>query len=95
MLIRHSSATGPLESLVNSGTPPKLLRQVLQRLQQLLQPSPSQRQNFVTSGALMRMQGLTRVVGSGTELEERIKQIITGINNMYPADVVQYYAQQQ
>ncbi|GIL70783.1 hypothetical protein Vretifemale_1347 [Volvox reticuliferus] len=86
-LIRHCNSTAPLEPLVAEGTPPAVLKHVLRRAEPLLARDAKSRQQFVTSGGLMRMQELEgRLCAKGLE---RLK----AINALFPADVVTYYRQ--
>ncbi|GIL46886.1 hypothetical protein Vafri_3746 [Volvox africanus] len=86
-LIRHCNTTAPLEPLVTESTPPAVLKHVLRRTEPLLARDAKSRQQFVTSGGLMRMQ----------ELEGRLctkgQQYLKAINALFPADVVTYYRQ--
>ncbi|KAG2453568.1 hypothetical protein HYH02_001787 [Chlamydomonas schloesseri] len=86
-LIRNCATTAPLEPLVMDSTPPAILKHVLRRCEPLLAKDPKARQQFVTSGGLMRLQ----------ELEGRLcvkgRIYLEGINKLFPADVVNYYRQ--
>ncbi|KAG2439241.1 hypothetical protein HXX76_004602 [Chlamydomonas incerta] len=86
-LIRNCATTAPLEPLVMDSTPTAILKHVLRRCEPLLAKDPKARQQFVTSGGLMRLQ----------ELEGRLcvkgRAYLEAINKLFPADVVNYYRQ--
>ncbi|KXZ52706.1 hypothetical protein GPECTOR_8g101 [Gonium pectorale] len=86
-LVRNCASTSPLEPLVSDGTPTPVLKHVLRRAEPLLGRDAKARQQWVTSGALMRLQ----------ELEGRLcvkgRAYLLAINELFPADVVAYYRQ--
>ena len=84
-LVRGCDKADALQSFVAQSTPPQLLKHLLRRLEPLLRDSPKARQAFVTSGALMRMQG----VEGG--LCDRGRGCLESINALFPEDVVLYY----
>ncbi|PNG51684.1 Sperm-associated antigen 6, partial [Tetrabaena socialis] len=72
-LLRGCSSTAPLEPLVLHGTPPPVLKHVLRRAAPLLAGDAKSRQQFVTSGGLMRLQELEgRLCGKGRAQLEAI-----------------------
>ncbi|EFJ51099.1 hypothetical protein VOLCADRAFT_88397 [Volvox carteri f. nagariensis] len=86
-LIRNCNSTAPLEPLVVNGTPPAVLKHVLRRAEPLLARDAKSRQQFVTSGGLMRLQELEgQLCGKG-------QAYLHAINALFPADVVTYYRQ--
>jgi hypothetical protein len=66
-----------------------VLKHVLRRLEPLLRQDAKSRQAFVTSGALMRLQG-GDVEGA---LCHKALRHMAAINALFPADVVAYYRQ--
>lgn len=86
-VIRSCNLTAPLEVLVAPTTPPEIARHLLGRLVPLLQDAPKARQQFVTSGALARLQ-----VAIPT-LCPRGQQQAEAINALFPTEVVTYYEQ--
>ncbi|GLC43091.1 hypothetical protein PLESTB_000864100 [Pleodorina starrii] len=86
-LIRHCNSTAPLEPQVADGTPPAVLKHVLRRAQPLLARDAKSRQQFVTSGGLMRLQELEG------QLCAKGRAHLHEINSLFPADVVTYYRQ--
>lgn len=86
-MVRSCATTGPLEPLIASSSPPPVLKHVLRRLEPLLGKDAKSRQAFVTSGALMRLQGL-----EGMLCHKGLRHT-AAINALFPADVVVYYRQ--
>ena len=64
-----------------------MLKHVLRRLEPLLAKDAKSRQAFVTSGALMRLQGV-----EGALCHKGLRHM-AAINALFPADVVTYYRQ--
>ena len=58
---------------------------LLRRLLPLLEPSPKARQQFVTSGALMRLQRVIKTLG------DKGREYAESINKLFPRDVVEYF----
>eukprot|EP00798_Chlamydomonas_sp_ICE-L_P023988 gene23988-9564_t len=87
-LIRGCSATGSLEAFVAESTPPELLKHFLRQLLPMIEATPKARQQFVTSGALMRLQRVLGLVGENSGLKEYADKI----NGLFPGDVVAYYS---
>lgn len=84
-LLHSCTSSAPLEPLVDSAIDPEILKPVLVALQPLLAADPKSRQRYVSSGALMRMQGLEE------SLDDKSRTTIAAINGLFPADVVAYY----
>jgi hypothetical protein len=86
-VIRNCSSAEALQGMVGGGVPPVVLRHVLAALVPLLAASPKVRQAFVVCGALERVQQIAAVVGG----DERTPGLARQINQLFPADVVEYY----
>lgn len=86
-LIRYCNSTTPLEPLVVKGTPPAVLKHVLRRAEPLLARDAKSRQQFVTTGGLMRLQELE------SQLCAKGQGYLNAINALFPVDVVTYYRQ--
>lgn len=86
-LIRNCSSTAPLEPLVVDATPAPVLKHVLRKAVPLLSRDAKARQQFVTSGGLMRLQELEH------GLCPKGRAYLEEINQLFPADVVAYYRQ--
>ena len=85
--IRSCNAAGPLENFVDPYGSPEISKHVLARLVPLLEASPKARQQFVTCGALQRLQeAMSSLCVSGGKYGE-------SINALFPIDVVEYYKQ--
>ncbi|KAF5832981.1 flagellar associated protein [Dunaliella salina] len=88
-LIRCAPNAQSLEPFVDKAIPPPLLKHFLRRLEPLLAKSPKDRQSFVTSGALHRLQTIMAVPGL---LKEPAVSHAFSISSLFPEDVVKYYA---
>lgn len=85
--IRNCSSAGSLENFVDPYGAPEISKHVLARLVPLLESSPKSRQQFVTCGALQRLQeAMASLCPSGEKFAQ-------AINVLFPTEVVDYYRQ--
>jgi 3-methyladenine DNA glycosylase AlkD len=75
-----------LEPLLHTQTPPNILKYVVHQFAKVLPHDVKARKEFVSSGAIQRLQDVEAQPGS------KLKEYVDTINSCYPEEIVRYYS---
>jgi hypothetical protein len=88
-VIKQCTICAPLLAIMRKGIPEGIVTSAMTKAYAIMQGSVSGRREFVTSGALMRIQDLDQ------NLSVKASECVKALNDLFPKDLVSYYRQSQ
>lgn len=92
-IIEKTLSFEALEPLMNSTCPPPILKCVVQQFSKILPHDVAMRRQFVTSGALQRLQEISAHYKKAMEANTmNLDEYVAIINKCFPDEVIKYYS---